>query len=247
MNERRYIEEKYSEFWEKQSYVYGIGNYENYILHEIETANPKNVFEVGIGNGYPFALSLKEKGIIVSGCDVAPRLVESTKSKLGGAYGDIKVGTINEISIEYTYDVVYCVRVSWYMKEKDFLRTLDKMIEITNNGGLIVFDVMKKWSPCFWNRIVTRLIFVYALQIVRWLVKGKFEIPPPNHMLNITKINRYLKSRGLNWHSIPERQITKEFHPFSQPKVLYVCKKIEGEYESKHGNKYKAVSHCAYI
>lgn len=225
MNERKYLEEEYSKFWEKQTYIYGLGSYENFILQKVESVNPKNVYEVGIGNGYPFAVSLKEKGITVSGCDVAPRLVESAKSKLGGVCGEIKVGTIHEINIENTYDVVYCVRVSWYMKEKYFIRTLEKMIEITNDNGLIVFDVMRKWSPCFWDRVVKRLIFVYALQIVRWLVKGKFEIVPPNHMFNIARINRYLKSKGLSWHSIPERHITKEFHPLSQPKVLYVCKK----------------------
>lgn len=82
--DREYLVNDYSKFWDRQSYKYGIGTYEAFLIKLLKGAHPDDAFEVCIGNGWPIAKSLVESGIQVSGCDIAPSLIESARKMLSG-------------------------------------------------------------------------------------------------------------------------------------------------------------------
>ena len=136
-----YFETTYSEFWKKQSQVYGKQEEDglNKIIDILKGLRAKTAFEVGIGTGWPIASDLNDTGISISGCDVAESLIKVAQEK----YPQMKlyVGDIWQVPFEKEkYDLVYCIRSSWYMK--DFLDVISKMLEIANNGGTVVFNIL---------------------------------------------------------------------------------------------------------
>ena len=45
----------YPKYWNRKSREYGVSFYEKGLISLIEKYQPKSVFDLGIGNGYPFA------------------------------------------------------------------------------------------------------------------------------------------------------------------------------------------------
>lgn len=137
-----YFESVYSKFWTETTKKYGMEDGIDSIIKILTDLRVETAFEVGIGTGWPIADSLAKSGVKISGCDISKSLIEQTKN----SYPDMDVfaGTIWEMGGGDLgkYDMVYCIRSSWYMK--DFLEVIGKMFQMTKNGGYIVFNIINK-------------------------------------------------------------------------------------------------------
>ena len=132
--------------WLKEVAAYGKNAYVAGLLRLLEQQNPKKVFELGLGNGFPFAAALLEKNIEVHGCDVSQFLLD----ELAGKYPAIVwhhagYDNMTEELHGETFDVVYCLRSSWYFS--DILVALKNMLASARPGGVILFDIMNSESP----------------------------------------------------------------------------------------------------
>lgn len=217
--DKDYFNTVYDKFWEKQTKVYGITRYEKYIIHEIVKRKPKKVFEVGIGNGWPIGVALYRKSIRVSGCDVSKRLVESARKNLH-CQEEIWTGELKDYNGNEKYDVVYCVRTSWYIS--DFFRVLDRMISLMDEHGYVVFDIMEKSSLYYiklcWNQFKTKICGLIGLNRA-----GERKL----YFYSRRKIEDMLNERGIQFYCYNERLITKSRDYVNTPKRIYVCKKGE--------------------
>lgn len=159
MNKEEYFEKVYSSFWHNQVKKYGFTQYEDFALKRIMKNNPKTAFEVGIGTGWPMAVTLKAQNVQVSGCDISKSLIEEAKGNLKDA--ELYVGELLDINVEKKYDLVYCFRTSWYIK--DFYKVLMQMSDMTDVGGILLFDIFNKFSFQYikhlWQRIYKRMIW----------------------------------------------------------------------------------------
>jgi len=132
--------------WPGEVQSYGKNEYVSGLLKLIEERKPEHVFEVGLGNGYPFAESLLEKNIDVHGCDVSEFLLQELAQKYPRiTYYHAGYETMAEKVGHETYDVVYCLRSSWYFL--DIFTALKNMLVITRPGGVVIFDIMNSDSP----------------------------------------------------------------------------------------------------
>lgn len=140
MGFQNYFEREYSSFWMKQVNVYGIDNAMSEILELLKEKRPKSAYEVGIGTAWPIADSLYKEGIVVSGNDISEKLINLALNK----YPEMKlyVGDIADINLQGKYDLVYCIRTSWYIK--DFRNAIRKMNSILSDDGALVFNVINK-------------------------------------------------------------------------------------------------------
>lgn len=217
MNEVDYYKNVYSKFWEKQTKRYGYGTYEQKLVKLIAKSSPKEVFEVGIGTGWPIGAALKRKGIKVDGCDISESAVELAKEELDNPYG-IWSGEVLDYQDSKRYDVTYCVRASWYIA--DFHKTIKKMSSMTKPGGYIIFDVMDKYS-------------IYCLKIGMHLMRDRYlrflgidvDERFGHHFVSILRMKSFLKRNGLTYQCWGERKLTKSRDISNTPKVVFVCRK----------------------
>ena len=108
----------YSQYWSRASRKYGLDAYCAGLLRLIKSQfSPKNVFELAIGNGFPFAENLARSGIDVTGCDISEDLVAELKQ----SFPEIRafVGGYIDNSFAEQFDVVYCLRSTWYFPDID--------------------------------------------------------------------------------------------------------------------------------
>ena len=132
--------------WLKEVEQYGKNPYVLGVLNLIEKCNPRKVFDVGCGNGFPFASSLLEKNIEVHGCDLSlPLLQEAARQYPALRWHHTGYEHIVEKTGGERYDVVYCLRSTWYFP--DIIFALENMLKITKPGGVIIFDIMNSESP----------------------------------------------------------------------------------------------------
>ncbi len=132
--------------WPREAQGYGKNAYVSGLLNLIEQQHPKRVFEVGLGNGFPFAEGLLEKNIDVHGCDVSEFLLQELSRKYPAVtYYHAGYETMVEKVGAQKYDVVYCLRSTWYFS--DIFTALKNMLVITRPGGAIIFDIMNSDSP----------------------------------------------------------------------------------------------------
>lgn len=221
MSREEILKNNYAMFWEKQSYLYGVGDVEKYVFRRIAEFNPKDAFEIGIGNGFPYATHLQESGVLVSGCDIAPLSVWNAKKnlKLEHEKNRIICGDINQIDIPRQFDLVYCLRSSWYIP--DFLATIRKMAGMTRPGGVILFDIMDSTSFMAVKDFMLR-------KLPKWLVKIYIDLPILDELGTIfhskKKIEKLLNTLGYNFEVINENKIEKVKRMKNQ-KVMFVCRK----------------------
>lgn len=218
--DKKYFNTVYDKFWEKQTQLYGFGKYEKYIAYVIKKSNPKRVFEVGIGNGWPIGVTLSHKGISVSGCDISERLVEQARVNLNNQDG-IWVGELGDYTGNEKYDVVYCVRTSWYIKNFDKL--LEKMFSMTDSNGYVIFDIMESQSIYF-LKLLYRWGKAKILQIIGLDVEGEQKL----FFYSRYKIEHILRKRNIKFYSYNERTITRSRDYANTPKRIYVCS-LKGE------------------
>lgn len=217
MEEIQYYKTVYSKFWVNQTKKYGYTTYEQNLVELITQSSPSCVFEVGIGTGWPIGVELYKSGIKIDGCDIAESSVALARKALNNSEG-IWVGDVLEYNEEKLYDVVYCVRVSWYIS--NLYETLKKMISMTKPGGYIIFDVMDMNS-------------IFCLKL-RWVgIKEKYykflginvDERFGTHFMSIMKMKRFLKKENLSFQYWSEREITHNGDKFNTPKVVFCCRK----------------------
>lgn len=217
MNETKYFNEIYNKFWENQTQKYGYAPYEQNLVRLISESSPEKVFEVGIGTGWPIGTALKEKGITVDGCDLAESAVALARKELKNESG-IWAGDVLSYKGQARYDVVYCVRVSWYIP--DFYATIEKMITMTKPGGKIVFDVMDQNSLCC-VKIRWRMV---KESYYRFLGINLDELYG-THFINLHRMKSFLKKNGLSYQCWGERELTGNPDKANTPKVVFSCRK----------------------
>lgn len=217
MNEVRYFNEIYNKFWENQSRKYGYGVYEKNLVRLIARPRPESVFEVGIGTGWPIGAALKEKGIRVCGCDLAESAVLSARERLGNQDG-IWAGDVLSYEGEEQFDVVYCVRASWYIP--DYYATLKKMISMTKAGGYIVFDIMNNFSLYCMRLNLQKLADQYfrLWGVERAEVYGQ-------HFINPARMKLFFGKNGLRYRCWGERKITRSTDVWNTPKIVFLCRR----------------------
>ena len=220
MDEVQYYKTVYNKFWEVQTKKYGYAIYERSLVNLISKSSPKRVFEVGIGTGWPIGTALKKQGIEIDGCDVAESSVALAQKELNNEKG-IWAGDVLEYKGENEiYDVVYCVRASWYIP--NFYQTVQKMISMTRPGGYIVFDVMNKNSLyCLkfrWENLKEKYFKFLGIDID---VNEKYG----QHYMSIIGVKRFLKKNGLSYQYWGERELTHNKDIFNTPKVVFCCRK----------------------
>ncbi len=218
MEEIQYYKTVYSKFWKNQTKKYGYGTYERNLVGLIANSLPERVFEVGVGTGWPIGAALREKGIQVDGCDIAESSVALAQKELDNPEG-ILAGDVTDYTGELeAYDVVYCVRVSWYIP--DFYRAVRQMASMTKPGGIIVFDVMDKYSPhCL--RMQTEEMKEKYFRFLGIEVEENFG----QHFINLWQMKRFLKNNGLRYECWNEREITGNGDRKHTPKVVFCCRK----------------------
>ena len=217
MNEVKYFNETYNKFWENQTKKYGYALYEQNLVRIIAQTKPKKVFKVGIGTGWPIGTALKDKGIMVDGCDLAESSVLLAREELGNEKG-IWAGDVLSYTGNEQYDVVYCVRVSWYIP--DFYTTLEKMISMTKPEGYIVFDVMNENSLCCLNIRMSLIKERYF----KFLGIDVDEIYG-QHFINMFKMKSFLKKNKLRFRCWGEKKITGNSDKLNTPKVVFLCRR----------------------
>lgn len=218
MEEIQYYKTVYSKYWKDQTKKYGYAPYEQNLVRLIMQSAPKRVFEVGIGTGWPIGTALKEKGVAVDGCDIAESSVSLAQEELGNEEG-IWTGTVMEYSGENEiYDVVYCVRASWYIS--NFYCTVKKMASMTKPGGYIIFDVMDK------NSLYCRRFKLADMKQKYYKFLGiEIEETFGHHFISIAGMKLFLRTSGLHYQCWSEREITHSEDTQNTPKVVFCCRK----------------------
>lgn len=226
-----YFETTYSEFWKKQSQVYGKQKDDGLdkIIEILKGLHAKTAFEVGIGTGWPIASDLNDIGTDISGCDVAESLIRAAQEK----YPQMKlyVGDIWQVPFEEEkYDLVYCIRSSWYMK--DFLNVISKMLEVTNYGGTVVFNILNSRNPL--NRkarikswFIRLAVRVYGAMKVLFCNRD-YIASCPSCYYNIEIVKDVLNKHNVEYQVYSTNQLLgeRQFMENSQ-KLLFVVKKMK--------------------
>ena len=175
----------YPQYWSRTSREYGIDHYVSGLLHLIRSVQPTEVFELAIGNGYPFATELTKGGVAVAGSDISDLLVKECArlapqaKDFVGAYGD--QATLAAIGSS-RFDVVYCFRSTWHFL--DIENAIAFMLKIVKPGGRVMFDIMN--SDAQWNRDLLRhKQLTFPLTIVKNVVKAAVNVARPgSYMLD---------------------------------------------------------------
>ena len=225
----RYFETVYSNFWKQESEVYGKQEEEGLdrIIEKLKSFQAENAFEVGIGTGWPIAAELYANGTHVAGCDVAESLIRTAQE----TYPEMElfVGDIWQVPLEKgKYDLVYCIRSSWYMK--DFLNVISRMLELTKSGGIVVFNILnnrnfsnkKAILKGFFIRLAVRL---YGAMKVLLLNKDYIAVPP-SYLYNLKEVKKVLDKYEVVFQVVSINQLLgdKQFVDNSQ-KLLFIVRK----------------------
>lgn len=211
MDRKSYMKNIYSKYWviarEKK---YGFLDYDknlcNYILKNISIK--KNILEVAVGTGFPFANFFQKKGFQVYGIDIAPSLVEKCK-KLNNKI-ICKVGDAE--NLEYPdnfFGCTYCFHSTFYFS--NIYKAINEMLRVTLPGGLIIFDIqnsenfetIKNYNKLILSKkkLLNRGIR-YLKNIIKMIIKKEgidwtniiYETPEnPENIINHLKKNKIYK------------------------------------------------------
>lgn len=226
-NEKNYYKNIYSKFWKSQVKKYGLSKYEQKIINLILGVKPKEVFEVAIGTGWPIAEYLYKEGIKINGCDISPKLINGKDgAKVKFPDGNIYVGDALDIRGEGEFDVIYCVRSSWYIE--NFISTIANMLKHINRKrtSYLVFDIMDKRSLYY-----AKICVYYLIRKLKSFLVFK-DYVPVTYFYSVKKINSFLKDNNISWKMWPENKITESKDKWNTPKRLYICK-VEAEKNRK--------------
>ena len=236
----RWKRDIYPTYWIRKSREYGLDNYCKGLIALIEEMQPKTVFELAIGTGYPFAEKLLADDIDVAGCDISPELIVQLRESFPAI--NACVGGYEELdkvnaAINQKFDLVYCLRSTWYFT--DIAADIDFMLYFVRPGGRVIFDIMNIDSR--WNQaMVAKKSRLFLLTMGKNAVKFVANLFTPGRcMINIlfgtrdimyspSEIQAILKDRSLAYKTLTLEKIEargggSSFSP--DQKLVYVVRK----------------------
>lgn len=222
---KTYFEQVYSEFWKIQSKKYGMEEVDK-IIELLLALKPGTVFEVGIGTGWPIASTLAEGGAKVSGCDISENLVLETKQKYPQM--ELFAGNIWDTAIDgKTYDIVYCIRSSWYME--DFPKVIAKMLDMTSPDGYVIFNIIN--SANRENKIAKIKSLIHHFLYRAWgackvfFFNKDFIAICPAYFYSMKEIEKVLN--GMSYKVLSREQLENKQERFNKrsQKLLFIVKK----------------------
>ena len=213
-----------SHHWLREVETYGKNAYVNGLLRLIEERRPAHVFDMGIGNGFPFASSLLEKNIRVDGCDVSDFLLEDLRKKYPSvrAFHTSYEHIGDHIGIE-RYDVAYCLRTSWYLP--DLFSALAALRALTKPGGTMVFDTMNSASPQVaqfkkqmrWKKyreLVTNALKWVLNNVARKNYTYRTSGATPHYPVAMETVDAFLEKQNLPYQKLTFSQVSGTSHDF---------------------------------
>jgi SAM-dependent methyltransferase len=167
-NREDWQKNKYSKFWSNQVKKYGFDNYCKGLLNLILSYNPSRVYELAIGTGWPFAKTISDLGISVSGSDISSVLVSEIESTHPEIIAEVKsYQNIREDKLG-RFDIVYCFRSTWYFP--NILQAIDKMFLLVKPGGMVIFDILNSDSK-YIKYLIIRHRLMFPITIFKNLLK----------------------------------------------------------------------------
>ena len=227
-----YFENVYSKFWTETSKAYGLEDGVDSIIEILQQLHGESAFEVGIGTGWPIADSLLKSGVKMSGCDISSSLVEQTRKTYPDM--DLFTGTIWDINKSalrnVKYDIVYCIRSSWYMQ--DFLRVIQKMLHMTRKNGYVVFNIINRQ-----NQDNKKALAKNRFQRVRGRIEGALKVlllnrdyfaSCPAYYYTKSEIENLLRSINVKWKVLSTNQLFDREAKFDEcgQKLLFIVQKL---------------------
>lgn len=211
MNRMEYYNSIYDKFWQRQTHRYGVTEYEKVVLNSILKKNAKNVFSCAIGTGWSIEQKLYNNGVNVDGCDVAENSVKEAQKKLGNNSG-IYVGVIDDYKSDVKkYDVVYCMRASWYIPH--FENVIIKMIDMCKDDGMVIFDIMPKEKYSNFIEIINE-------KYLEWV--GVRNDTPKLCYYSLNKIKRILYKNNFDVKIVKEEEIFKGKSKCNSHKIIII-------------------------
>lgn len=227
-----YFENVYSKFWTETSKAYGLEDGVDSIIEILQQLHGESAFEVGIGTGWPIADSLLKSGVKMSGCDISSSLVEQTRKTYPDM--DLFTGTIWDINKSalrnVKYDIVYCIRSSWYMQ--DFLRVIQKMLHMTRKNGYVVFNIINRQ-----NQDNKKALAKNRFQRVKGRIEGALKVlllnrdyfaSCPAYYYTKSEIENLLRSINVKWKVLSTNQLFDREAKFDEcgQKLLFIVQKL---------------------
>ena len=227
-----YFENVYSKFWTETSKAYGLEDGVDSIIEILQQLHGESAFEVGIGTGWPIADSLLKSGVKMSGCDISSSLVEQTRKTYPDM--DLFTGTIWDINKSalrnVKYDIVYCIRSSWYMQ--DFLRVRQKMLHMTRKNGYVVFNIINRQ-----NQDNKKALAKNRFQRVKGRIEGALKVlllnrdyfaSCPAYYYTKSEIENLLRSINVKWKVLSTNQLFDREAKFDEcgQKLLFIVQKL---------------------
>ena len=227
-----YFENVYSKFWTETSKAYGLEDGVDSIIEILQQLHGESAFEVGIGTGWPIADSLLKSGVKMSGCDISSSLVEQARKTYPDM--DLFTGTIWDINKSalrnVKYDIVYCIRSSWYMQ--DFLRVIQKMLHMTRKNGYVVFNIINRQ-----NQDNKKALAKNRFQRVKGRIEGALKVlllnrdyfaSCPAYYYTKSEIENLLRSINVKWKVLSTNQLFDREAKFDEcgQKLLFIVQKL---------------------
>lgn len=211
----RWKKNVYPKYWSRASKAYGIDAYCRGLIRLVQSHSPRTVFELAIGNGFPFAGTFSSSGIEVAGCDISADLLAELRKDYPRVQAELGGYENAHIFPGRTFDLVYCFRSTWHFP--DLEAAIEFMLGKASSSGTVIFDIMNSESP--WSRRESRkklLLFPVTIvknilkTILNWLTPGRWMLDKVfgfrEIMYSKTEVERLLRNRGLSFRTltIPE-------------------------------------------
>ena len=224
-----YFENVYSKFWVETSKKYGMEDGINSIIEILQKLHGESAFELGIGTGWPIAYSLEKSGVKMSGCDISESLIKQAQE----AYPNMElfVGSIWDMGSRFSkkYDIVYCIRSSWYMK--DFPRVVKTMLEMTKSNGYVVFNIINRYNKQN-RKALARNRFLHIKGRIEGALKvllfnrDYFSVCPAFYYTR-SEIEETLRTENVKWQVLSTNQLLDSKAEFEEQgqKLLFIVQK----------------------
>ena len=228
----------YPAYWSRAAKKYGLDDYCQRLIDIITSYQPRTVFELAIGNGYPLADGLEKRSIAVAGLDISPLLIQELNESNPNIHAT--AGCFEEYIVDEAkkYDLVYCLRSSWYFE--NFLNAVEFMIAMTKPGGHIIFDIMN--ADSIHNKSMVRkknLLFLYTaikntIKTLLNMLSGSQKYMTDSIfgireiMRSRCEIESFLNNSGLSYKALTLgdvlEQSGQELQSSGDQKIIYIVK-----------------------
>ena len=121
------------------------------LLSSIPQGRDLRILECGTGTGR-FAAELGRRGYKLTATDVSPGMLEQTRRRIQeeGLADRVDVRHGDIYNLEYddaSFDFVFTIRVlNQLANNADKRRAIEEMVRVLAPGGLLLFDIVNRWS-----------------------------------------------------------------------------------------------------